>query len=84
MPFQVKVENSVNKRFGKLHPKHALQVARRMRDLENKPRPHDSIKLKGADNAFRVDVGEYRILYEIDYDAQVVTIYRLIQRGEGY
>jgi mRNA interferase RelE/StbE len=55
-----------------------------MRDLEEEPRPHDSIKLKGTEHAFRVDVGEYRILYEVDYDAHRVTIYRLMQRGEGY
>lgn len=28
--------------------------------------------------------GEYRILYEIDYDARIVTVFRIINRGEGY
>lgn len=83
MSFEVKVEKSASKRFARIHPKHAAQIAKRLKELQELPRPHDSIKLKGTSD-YRLDVGEYRILYAIDYDAQIVTVFRIMQRGEGY
>lgn len=83
MSFEVKVEKSASKRFARIHPRHAAQIAKRLKELQELPRPHDSIKLKGTSD-YRLDVGEYRILYAIDYDAQIVTVFRIMQRGEGY
>lgn len=82
--FQLRIESSVRKRFRRIPPKHAAQIVRRLRMLETDPRPHDSIKLKGTKSAYRLTAGEYRILYEIDYDARVVTVFRIMHRGEGY
>ncbi len=81
--FQLRIDNAVRKRFRRIHPKHAAQIARRLRMLEIEPRPHDSIKLKGTKFAYRLTAGEYRILYEIDCDACVVTVFRIMHRGEG-
>jgi len=83
MSFEVKVERSASKRFARIHPKHAAQIAKRLKELQETPRPHDSIQLKGTRD-FRLDVGEYRVLYEIDYEAQTVRVFRIMQRGEGY
>lgn len=81
--FRVEAEKRVDKRLAQLHPKHQRQVLERMKDLQNNPRPNDSIKLKG-ENGYRVDMGDYRILYEIDYETKVVLIWKLIDRKEGY
>lgn len=82
--FQLKIDASVRKRFRHIHPKHAAQIVRRLQMLKTDPRPHDSIKLKGTESASRLRAGEYRILYEIDYDARIVTVFRIMHRGEGY
>jgi len=55
-----------------------------LRLLETEPRPHDSTNLKGTRSAYRLTAGEHRILYEIDYHARVVTVFRIMHRGEGY
>lgn len=81
--FRVEVEKQVEKRLAQLHPKHRQQVLKRMTDLQNNPRSNDSIKLKDV-KGFRVNMGDYRILYEIDYDIKVVRIWKLIDRKEGY
>lgn len=47
-----------------LPPKQRSQIALKMLSLFNDPLPHDSIKIKGGNgNEYRVDIGEYRILY---------------------
>jgi mRNA interferase RelE/StbE len=41
-------------------------------------------KLSGALEGWRVRVGDYRILYQIDDEAQTVTIVRVRHRREVY
>ncbi len=82
--FEVAVHKQVHRRLRNMLPKHQKQILGRIADLARPPRPHDSIQLKGECSGFRLDVGEYRILYDIDYDARIVQVRLLMQRGEGY
>ncbi|MBI4351345.1 MAG: type II toxin-antitoxin system RelE/ParE family toxin [Elusimicrobia bacterium] len=52
----------------------------RILSFEHNPRPHGSLKLKGA--LYRVRVGDWRILYAIDDKQQAVTILRVLRRSE--
>ena len=47
-----------------LPPKQFKQVAVSMLDLLRNPEPHDARPLKGY-SYFRIDVGEYRIVYDL-------------------
>jgi len=51
--------------------------------LADNPRPYGYKKLKGED-AYRIRVGEYRIIYEIDDDIIVVTVVSVGHRKEVY
>ena len=65
-------------------PKH--YVKRILDSLDNlafDPRPHGSIKITGHD-LWRLSVGVYRILYNIDDDNCLVSIYRIGHRREVY
>ena len=53
-------------------------------DLSVQPRPSGCVKLKGSKNAWRVRVGDYRILYGINDDQKIVLIYRILHRREAY
>ena len=61
---------------------------RRIRDailgLQDTPRPHGSVKLQGAGEAYRIRVGDYRVVYEVDDAKRVVTVRRLKHRSEVY
>jgi len=53
--------------------------------LIREPRPVDAKKLVGGGgNDWRVRVGEYRIVYEIDDQAQTVTVMRVAHRRDVY
>ncbi|MBN1933750.1 MAG: type II toxin-antitoxin system RelE/ParE family toxin [Anaerolineae bacterium] len=51
--------------------------------LGDDPRPNGATKLKG-DAGYRLRVGVYRVLYDIDDQSQVVTIYRVRHRQDVY
>jgi mRNA interferase RelE/StbE len=50
--------------------------------LAENPRPFGSEKLQGFENLYRIRVGKYRILYEIDKAGSTVTIARVAHRKD--
>ena len=52
--------------------------------LRNNPRPGGTVKLSGNLEGWRLRVGDYRILYQIDDDAKTVTIVRVRHRRDVY
>ena len=91
MAFALRIERRVVKELTGLDAKIFRQVALRIFQLSQDPRPHDSEELKGyrdpaapGRKGFRVDQGEYRILYTIDPERKVVAVFRVGHRREVY
>ena len=62
---------------------YAKLVSEHIDRLGRDPRPSDAKKLKGT-TGYSLRVGVYRILYEIDDNARIVTVYRVKHRREVY
>lgn len=61
-----------------------VRIDRALRSLQLEPRPVGVKKLAGKEQDWRVRVGDYRILYEIDDDRQQITIWRIAHRRDVY
>jgi len=57
---------------------HAVEV------LTTNPRTLHTEKLEGSANAYRMRVGDYRVLYTIEDQIRRVVIYRIRHRREAY
>ena len=57
-----------------------LQTA--IRGLANEPRPYGVRKIKGAERAYRIRVGNYRVVYEIYDSENLVLILQVARRTE--
>ena len=60
-------------------------VRARLLDIEllaHSPRPDGVKKLASTENAWRIRVGDYRIIYSIEDDILVVTVVRVAHRRE--
>jgi mRNA interferase RelE/StbE len=55
----------------------------KIKSLAEQPRQQKTEKLKGVEG-YRLRVGKYRILYDIDDHAKTVTIHRVQHRKEVY
>ncbi len=65
MTLKINLAKQTNKKFlDKLSPKQFKQIFSKILLLTKEPFPGDSWQLRG-DDAFCVDVGEFRIIYEI-------------------
>lgn len=52
--------------------------------LADNPRPSGCRKLTGSENDWRIRVGEYRIIYEVDDRVRAVRVNRVRHRREVY
>ena len=74
MRYRVILPKSVQKQLDRLADDVANRILVRLAGLETNPRPSDVKKLKGR-NAWRIRVGDYRVIYEIhDRELQVLII----------
>lgn len=53
-------------------------------DLADDPRPHGSKKLVGEKTAWRIRLGDYRIIYDVVDDTPTVTVVRAAHRRDAY
>ena len=51
--------------------------------LSINPQPHSSLKLKGMDCAYRLRIGNYRVIYKIFNKTQTILIGRIVRRNES-
>lgn len=65
-----------------LQPKIAAQIAKKVLALNLDPFPNDSKKLRGYDKYYRVDCGEYRIVYTFDAKADLIKIILVGKRND--
>ena len=59
------------------------RIVERLVSLSSAPRPRGSKKLHGME-AYRIRVGDYRVLYEVDDRRLRVTVYSIGHRREVY
>jgi mRNA interferase RelE/StbE len=60
------------------------RIVRQLKNLSQVPRPHGCRKLTDVGNDYRIRVGEYRVLYEIDDGTRQVKILRAGHRRDVY
>lgn len=84
MKYTIEFKPSVYREFKRLPSDIAKRVDARIIALADDPRPHGVEKLAGYDRAYRIRVGDYRILYEICDDVLVVYVIRVGHRREAY
>ena len=65
-----------------LQPKIAVQITKKVLALNLDPRPVDSKELVGYSGIYRVDSGEYRIVYRFDPEIDLVEILLVGKRND--
>ena len=78
------IKRSAERDLRKLSQVILWRVNEKILALRHNPRPPGVRKLVGALEGWRIRVGDYRILYQIDDGAQTVTIVRVKHRREVY
>ncbi len=68
----------------KLDPHIRRRILTAITALQADPRPAGAKKLSGFDQAWRIRIGDFRVLYEIVDDTVLVTVFRVAHRRDVY
>jgi mRNA interferase RelE/StbE len=79
--YLLQIEKPALKTLEKLPLKIFKQVVTKLFALQANPKPQDCKKLKGYSGGYRVDQGEYRILYTIE--GEKIRVFRVGKRNDG-
>jgi mRNA interferase RelE/StbE len=60
------------------------RALRAVEALADDPRPNGCRKLVGSENAYRIRVGDYRVIYTVDDVILIVAIESVRHRREAY
>ena len=83
MKFNIYLERRALKQISNFNKKEVLKIKSAISDLSENPRPFGYIKLKG-ENAYRIRIGDFRIIYEIIDKEEKVIIITIIHRKDAY
>ena len=82
--FQLEWRKSTKKDIRKIAPKEILKIIEAAEALAEDPLPAGHVKLSGSEHAYRIRVGNYRIIYEVFFDILFIEIVRVGDRKEVY
>jgi mRNA interferase RelE/StbE len=82
--YRLEIRQSAERDLRRLPQPLFVRLNRQILALREDPRPSGAKKLKGRLEGWRVRVGQYRILYQIDDQNQTVTIARVRHRRDVY
>jgi mRNA interferase RelE/StbE len=82
--YEVYLERAAENDLKRLPTATFQRIIPHIKALAENPRPSSCRKLTGSKNDWRIRVGDYRILYEIDEKAKAVKIMRVRHRREVY
>lgn len=81
--YQVVIRQSAVKELRKLTSEHRQRISAAIDALVTNPRPHGAKKMSGVD-AWRIRVGDYRVVYQVKDTQLIVEVIRVAHRREVY
>lgn len=84
MSYGIQFRTAVEKDLKNLPKAIILRVVKQIIALQVEPLPPKVVKLKGTENQYRIRVGDYRIIYEVDHKLKRITIQFVRHRRDVY
>lgn len=82
--FSVILKPSTEKDLRRLASSVAARILTRIEALQDDPFPRQSIKLAGAEQLYRLRVGQYRVIYSVDRDAMQIVVQYIRHWRDAY
>jgi len=84
MAFRIEWKKSTRKDLRKLPSSITDKIVEAVENLAENPFPHGVEKLSGSEHAYRIRLGDYRIVYEVVTESKLVEIQCVRHRKDVY
>ena len=82
--YKIKWKKSAYRELRNIHNKYIPKIIDSVEKLSENPFPAGAKKLSGSEKTFRIRVGDYRIIYEIEQQKLIIQIIRVRHRKDVY
>lgn len=82
--YNIVFKPSVEKDLRSLPKSVIARVLRQIEVLRKNPFPRQSVKLAGAEQLYRIRVGDYRVVYAVDKEDKEIMVHYIRHRREVY
>lgn len=84
MTFQIFLTKRAHKALRSLPNRLRRRIEEKIKLLAEDPLPRGVAKLIGLEHAYRLRIGDYRILYSIRWREKIIIIFRIALRRKAY
>lgn len=84
MAYFVVFARSARRELQRLPQNVSRRVFAKIEALADEPRPGGNVKLRGSRDLWRIRSGDYRVIYRVDDDEQIVDIVAVRHRSDAY
>ncbi|HDM27001.1 MAG: type II toxin-antitoxin system RelE/ParE family toxin [Thermoprotei archaeon] len=84
MKYRIYLTRRANRELKRLSPDIRERIEEKIEELSSDPLPRGAAKLVGLKDAYRVRVGDYRILYRVYWKERMVVVFRIAMRKKAY
>jgi len=82
--FEIDWKGSSGHDLKKIDRQYIPKIVSAIESLADDPFPAQSKKLVDSESSYRLRVGDYRVIYQVDSEKKVVTIYHVRHRKDVY
>lgn len=82
--YSIEFRRSAEKELGKLDGRIRARILRTIVTLADDPRPPGVKALTGEAGSWRIRIGDYRVVYEINDTELIVLVVRIAHRSDVY
>jgi mRNA interferase RelE/StbE len=84
MTYTIIMPKAVQKQLDALPEDVCDRIAVKIQKFAENPRPDGVVKMKGADNEYRIRIGDYRVRYEINDQELIILLLQCKHRKDIY
>ncbi|HJD55500.1 MAG TPA: type II toxin-antitoxin system RelE/ParE family toxin [Rickettsia endosymbiont of Pyrocoelia pectoralis] len=82
--YKIELAPNAQRQLKKLSKQLQLTIIQKLEDLKTTPLPVGIKKLSGIDNLYRLRIGNYRVIYQVDHKILLILILKIGDRKEVY
>ena len=82
--YELYIERAAERDLKRLPAEDFDRIILHIKALSVNPRPHGCRKITGSKSDWRIRIGDYRVIYEVEEKAKVIRIMRVKRRREAY
>lgn len=82
--YKIQLLKSADRDIRKIDKHQVKRILAAIRVLSDEPFPTQYKKLRGSEYSYRLRVGDYRVIYEVDNAKKIIEIFYVRHRKDAY